>query len=96
MEHAHFRNGFLFVIRKKTKRESDAAFIKIKLTQDLEDLRSRSLQLDNNKSPFLVHRQPERIYRELADSKPTGPTSGPTTSRRPSRRRVRRRDATRT
>jgi enterobacteria phage integrase len=69
LRHTDFRGGFVFVIRQKTKGQTDAAFIKIKLTPDLEDLRSRSLQLDNSNSPFVIHRQPDRIYRELAASK---------------------------
>lgn len=70
MRHDDFRGGHLFVIRQKTHRQSDAAFIKIKLTPDLEDLRNRSLALDNTQSPFIVHRTPDRKYRELADSMP--------------------------
>jgi enterobacteria phage integrase len=69
MRHTDFRDGHLFVIRQKTKSQSDAAFIKIKLTPDLENLRSRSLALDTTQPPFIVHRQPDRRYRELAGSK---------------------------
>jgi enterobacteria phage integrase len=69
LAHANYRDGFVFVICKKTSGKSDASFIKIKLTPDLENLRSRALQLDTVKSPFLIHRKPERAYRELAPSK---------------------------
>jgi integrase len=69
MKHAHFRNSHLFVIRQKTSSESEAAFMKIKLTPDLEALRARSLQLAPSDSPFVIHRQPKRNRKELPDSK---------------------------
>jgi hypothetical protein len=45
MQHSHFRNGFLFVIRDKTAADSAMAFIKIRLTPELESLRARALRI---------------------------------------------------
>jgi integrase len=63
MRHVHFRDGYLFVIRDKVSAKSEMGFIKIKLTPELEALRSRALQLDNVLSPFLIHRKPFRRVR---------------------------------
>jgi integrase len=68
MRHDDFREGYLFVIREKTSTKSDAAFIKIKLTDDIRELRSRALRLDNFVSPFLVHRSPKRRKRAELDA----------------------------
>jgi integrase len=70
MRHEHFRDGHLFVIRDKVSGESDMAFIKIKLTAELEALRNRALMLDAVLSPFLVHRAPERRQRRWMEGKP--------------------------
>jgi hypothetical protein len=69
MMHRHFRNGYLFVICKKTKTQSDASFIKIKLTPELEGLRARALALDTIESEYLIHREPERSHKKAAESK---------------------------
>jgi enterobacteria phage integrase len=69
MQHADFRDGFLFVICKKTSTRTDASFIKIKMTPDLEDLRNRALTLDKVESDYLIHRAPDRRYRKAAESK---------------------------
>lgn len=39
------------------------AFIKIRLTAELEALRARAPKLDSIASPFLIHRKPERRQR---------------------------------
>lgn len=70
MQHAHYRNGFLFVIRDKSSSDSDMAFIKIAVTEQLEEIRSRSRALDNTVSPFIVHRKPDRMRRDLIENKP--------------------------
>jgi enterobacteria phage integrase len=70
MRHADFRDGYLFVIRDKVSAESDMAFIKIKLTDELEELRRRALTLDNSASPFVVHRKPARRRRQWIEGKP--------------------------
>jgi hypothetical protein len=69
MRHSDFREGFLFVIREKTSNAADAAFIKIRVTDDIKALRQRALHLDNILSPFVVHRKPERRLREVEDAK---------------------------
>lgn len=70
MRHDDFRDGFLFVIRDKVSGDSDMAFIKIALTDELDDIRRRSLRLYGIASPFLVHRPPERRRREWTAGKP--------------------------
>jgi hypothetical protein len=57
------RNGHLFVIRDKTSGDSEMAFIKIALTEQIEDTSRRSLRLDGIASPYLVHRAPDRTRR---------------------------------
>lgn len=69
MQHQHYRRGYLFVIRDKVSGDSDMAFIKIKVTDELEDIRRRSLS-DRVVSPFLVHRAPERRRRQWTEGKP--------------------------
>jgi enterobacteria phage integrase len=66
MKHADFRSGHLFVIRKKTSSRSKTAFIRIPITDDLLDLKSRALRLDNTAAPNLVHRRASRQRREWA------------------------------
>jgi integrase len=39
------------------------AFIKIRLTTELESLRARAVKLDSIASPYLVHRRPDRMQR---------------------------------
>jgi len=63
MQHPHFRDGYLFVIRDKTAGDSHMAFIKIRLTPELEALQARARKLDDIASPYLVHRAPERRQR---------------------------------
>jgi hypothetical protein len=69
-QHKHYRDGYLFVIRDKISGDSDMAFIKIRLTAQLEDIRSRALKLDSVASPYLIHRAPDRRYRKIAKSLP--------------------------
>jgi integrase len=76
MRHDHFRDGHLFVIREKVSGDSDAAFIKIAITAELEGLRSRALRTGTNLShlpsarPFLVHRKAARERRQWIEGKP--------------------------
>jgi integrase len=69
-KHADFRDGFLFVIRDKVAADSHMAFIKIRLTPELEALRGRALKLDSIASPYLIHRKPERRQRRWMEGKP--------------------------
>lgn len=70
MQHGHFRNDHLFVIRDKTSGDSDMAFIRIALTEQLLELQSRSRLLDDTVSPYLIHRRPDSMRREWIDAKP--------------------------
>lgn len=70
VKHTDIRDGFLFIIRDKVAADSDMAFIKIRLTAQLEDLQARARKLDNLASPFLLHRRPERMQRRWIANKP--------------------------
>jgi integrase len=69
MRQTDYRDGYLFVIRDKVSGDSDMAFIKIAVTDELEGLRRRSLTLDNTASPFLIHRKPEKRRRQWIEGK---------------------------
>lgn len=69
-QHAHFRDGHLFVIRQKVSGESDMAFIKIAVTDQIDDIRRRSRALYDIASPYLIHRAPKRRRREWINGKP--------------------------
>ena len=68
-KHTDFRDGFLFVIRDKVAADSHMAFIKIRLTPELESLRARAVKLDSIASPYLVHRRPDRMQRRWLEGK---------------------------
>jgi integrase len=70
MRHSDYRDGHLFVIRDKVSGDSDMAFIKIALTDELESIRRRSLAVDSIASPFLIHRAPARRRRQWTEGKP--------------------------
>lgn len=70
MRHPDYRDGFLFVIRDKVSGDSDMAFIKIAMTDQLDDIRRRSLTLDDTVSPYLVHRKPDHRRRQWIEGKP--------------------------
>lgn len=70
MRHDDYRDGYLFVIRDKVSGDSDMAFIKIAVTDELEEIRRRSLKLDRTVSPYLIHRPPQRRRREWLNGKP--------------------------
>lgn len=69
-KHTDFRGGFLFVIRDKVAADSHMAFIRIRLTPELEALRARAIKLDSIASPYLIHRKPERRQRRWMEGKP--------------------------
>lgn len=58
MKFAYVRDDFLYVVQQKTARASDAAWIRFRVTPELQAVISRCL--DNVASPHLVHRPPER------------------------------------
>ncbi len=70
MKHADYRGSYLFVIRDKTSGDSDMAFIKILVTEELDSIRRRSLTLDETVSPYLIHRKPDNDRREWIEGKP--------------------------
>lgn len=70
MQHTDFRDGFLFIIRDKTAADSDMAFIKIRLTPEIESFRARARALDEVVSPYLIHRRPKRMQRRWITGKP--------------------------
>ena len=70
LRHTDFRAGHLFVIRDKVSGDSDMAFIKIVVTEQIDELRRRALTMDNSVSPYLVHRAPDRRRREWIEGKP--------------------------
>lgn len=59
MELAHYRDGWLYVIRDKVAGDSEMAFIRIALTPELEAIKRRAVS-DGVPSPLLIHRRPER------------------------------------
>ena len=65
MRFKDFRDGFLFVIREKVNVKSDAAFIKIRMTSDMEALKSQALLMNKTASPYVVHHVPERHKRDV-------------------------------
>ena len=69
MRFKDFRDGFLFVIREKVNSKSDAGFIKIRLTTEIEALKSRGLLMNKTASPFVVHYAPERHRRDVEGKK---------------------------
>jgi hypothetical protein len=70
MRRTGYRDGHLFVIRDKSSSDSDMAFIRIALTDQLLDIQRRSRLLDNIVSPYLIHRAPKDRRREWIDKKP--------------------------
>lgn len=74
MRQADYRDGFLYVIRDKTSAETEMAFIRIRITPQLEEIRRRSLEADGvtylpATRPFLVHRAPDRRRRQWTEGK---------------------------
>lgn len=53
------RDGYLYVVQKKTKRSSDAGYLRMKVTAQLQGIINRCR--DNVPSPFLIHRRPDRL-----------------------------------
>lgn len=70
MQQVHFRDGYLFIIRRKVSGDSDMAFIKIALTEQLLEFQARSRKLDDTLSPYIIHRRPDSMRREWIDPKP--------------------------
>lgn len=61
------RDGYLYVVQQKTSKASDAAWIRLKVTPQLQAVLSRCR--DNVPSPFLIHRRPDRKRQKQAEQK---------------------------
>lgn len=61
------RDGFLYVVQQKTAKASDAAWIRFKVTDELQAVISRCR--DDIVSPYLVHRRPDRKKQKQAQTK---------------------------
>lgn len=61
------RDGFLYVVQKKTAKASDAAWIRFQVTAELQEVITRCR--DNVVSPYLVHRKPDRLKQKQAQTK---------------------------
>ncbi len=59
IQDADLRDGFLFFIRQKTSAESDMAFLRIEVTDQLRSLRAKS-RANGPPCPFWVNRLPQR------------------------------------
>ncbi|NBA95550.1 tyrosine-type recombinase/integrase [Pseudomonas sp. R5(2019)] len=58
MRFEDIKDGFLYVVQSKTEKASDAGWLKIKITEQLNAALARCR--DDILSPYLVHRRPER------------------------------------
>ena len=61
------REGFLYVVQQKTTKASDAAWIRFKVTEELQAVISRCR--DDIASPYLVRRRPDRLKQKQAQTK---------------------------
>jgi len=61
------REGHLYVVQKKTAKASDAAWIRFRVTPELQAVISRCR--DDVVSPYLVHRKPDRLKQKQAQTK---------------------------
>lgn len=61
------RDGFLYVVQKKTSKASDTAWIRFRVTPQLQEVISNCR--DNIASPYLIHRKPERLKQRQAQTK---------------------------
>jgi integrase len=61
------REGHLYVVQKKTSKASDAAWIRFRVTPELQAVISRCR--DDVVSPYLVHRKPDRLKQKQAQTK---------------------------
>jgi hypothetical protein len=69
MRHADYRDGYLLAIRDKVSGDTEMASITIRLTPELEEIRRRSLKLDDTASPYLIHRKPQKERREWLEGR---------------------------
>ncbi|WP_339521833.1 phage integrase Arm DNA-binding domain-containing protein [Pseudomonas sp. EA_35y_Pfl2_R111] len=67
MKFEDVRDGHLYVIQQKTAKATDAAWIRFKVTPELQAVIDRCR--DNILSPYLIHRRPERKRQKQAEQK---------------------------
>ncbi len=63
------RDGFIYIIRDKTSGDSDMAFIRIEVTDQIKEIIGESRN-DNVVTPYIVHRKPKSRQRRHIDNKP--------------------------
>lgn len=68
MQYSQIRDGILYVVRQKTYRKTETAYIAIEITEQLQAVIDRSLNLSPKGSPFIVHRRPVRTTTETKHS----------------------------
>lgn len=61
------RDGYLYVVQKKTAKATDAAWIRFRVKPELQAMISRCR--DDVVSPYLVHRKPDRLKQKQAQTK---------------------------
>lgn len=61
------REGFLYLVQKKTAKASDAAWIRFRVTPELQAVINRCRE--DTASPYLVHRKPDRLKQKQAQTK---------------------------
>ncbi|WP_455231652.1 tyrosine-type recombinase/integrase [Geopseudomonas aromaticivorans] len=60
MKFEDVRDGYLYVVQKKTKNKSDAGWLKFNVTPELMEIIERCK--DDIDSPFVIHRKPEKVF----------------------------------
>lgn len=58
------RDGYMYVVQRKTKNKSDAGWLKFKVTPELMEIIERCK--DGIDSPFVIHRMPEKVFQSSA------------------------------
>lgn len=67
MKFEDVKDGYLHVVQQKTAKASDMAWIRFRVTPELQRVISHCR--DNIVSPFLIHRRPERKKQKQAETK---------------------------
>jgi integrase len=67
MKFEDVKDGYLYVVQQKTAKASDMAWIRFRVTPELQRVISHCR--DNIVSPFLIHRRPERKRHKQAQTK---------------------------
>ena len=64
MKFEDIHDGYLYIAQAKTKKYSDAAWLKFKVTPELMEIIERCK--DGIDSPFVIHRMPEKVFQNSA------------------------------